>query len=154
MRAVAPSPLMIRTFPRLRAEVAAEIGDRLMPSGLLRQSEIQHDIINGVSVLSCWRAPKHRDGAYEWSALWTILSAGHVLHCQLKRGHPVVSLPLLPCSVVVLHVGTHWHWTTDGTGLLAVANTEHTGECPTDGAVTALFDEAIRMMEPSCDQAA
>jgi hypothetical protein len=50
---------------------------------------IEIEEIMGVRVFTVFQAARHRDEEFGWTALWALRSAGHVLHCQAKRGQPV-----------------------------------------------------------------
>lgn len=143
LRLIAPSERMLRAFPQRHRAAESRFGTLVMPRSREERSMISPVTILGMAVLTCFQAARHRDEGIGWTALWVLRSAGHVLHCQSKRGRPSQAASLTPGRLVAFDADTDWHWTTEGQGVLAVASLDFGNEQPTDGQVRCAFDAAV-----------
>ena len=143
LRSITPSGRMLRAFPQRQQAAESRFSILVMPRSREERVMINPVIVLGMTVLTCFQAARHRDEGIGWTALWVLRSAGHVLHCQSRRGQPPQTTSLTPGSLVAFNADTDWHWTTEGKGVLAVASRDFGGEQPTDDQVRSAFDAAI-----------
>ncbi len=143
LRSITPSERMLRAFSQRHQLAESRFGILVMPRSREERVMINPVTVLRTTVLTCFQAARHRDEGIGWTALWVLRSAGHVLHCQPKRGQPSQTTSLTPGSLVAFNADTDWHWTTEGKGLLAAASRDFGEEQPTDDQVRSAFDAAV-----------
>ena len=143
LRLITSSERMLRAFPQQHRAAESRFGILVMPRSREERVTISPVAVLGTTVLTCFQAARHRDEGVGWTALWVLRSAGHVLHCQPRRGQPSQTTSLTPGSLVAFDADTDWHWTTEGKGMLAVASRDFGEGQPTDDQVRSAFDAAV-----------
>ena len=124
-------------------DASKKYGHLTKPATKTEQGQIEVGFAYGLEVLYCFQAIKHRDYEFAWSAIWPVVSHGHVMHAQENTVSEVVDLPMTPDNVILFHALNYKHWTTKGKGILIISNMEFGDTCPTDEEVLAQFDKKL-----------